>query len=539
LPALPLEEGPVASMKSRFKYHSLTLQAMPGAVEEAARWLEELSEQQGLIGDKRLSLNRCVQELISSIRIHAFGGGAGEISLGVLLDQDSVALTLVDAGRPFDPLLDSPSLLQLADQFLYERVGEKNRMIVRIGCQSAPCSADFVSLAALFGDVSCSNLAPIFACCEVRDAAVGEMIFEAGEYYNCVLVVMDGRLEVRLDGPDSNNCIELGAGECVGELSVADGKPASAWIGAAVPTRLLVVPEPVFLGSVLGVPAIARNLIVLLSERMRRSNDQMIARMREMLEFESMKRELNVARQIQTGMLPAAPLFANIPGIEGRGFMRAAQQVGGDFYDAFQVSDGRFFVTIGDVCNKGTSAALYMMRTLTILRNEAMHPFADIDEHLARVASRTNDLLNQANEAQQFVTVFLAIIDLQEGRLHYVNAGHNPPVLRLPDVAPVYLKGVRSPLFGLMSDLDYKANRCEFPAGCLLLLYTDGVTEAVSASGAMFGEAALLEKLGDTNLEVEACIDQVVSAVDDFVGEYSQSDDITLLALGRPKVLHA
>ncbi|WP_162232578.1 PP2C family protein-serine/threonine phosphatase, partial [Methylogaea oryzae] len=143
---------------------------------------------------------------------------------------------------------------------------------------------------------------------------------------------------------------------------------------AATPVRLLVIPEAVFLDQVLSIPAIARNLIVVLSERMRRSNAQITARLRAALELEALQRELDVARQIQSSMLPAAPLFPIQEDIRGRGFMRAARHVGGDFYDAFPLGDGRFFLAIGDVCNKGTPAALFMVRALTLLRSEALRP---------------------------------------------------------------------------------------------------------------------------------------------------------------------
>ncbi|WP_054774271.1 PP2C family protein-serine/threonine phosphatase, partial [Methylogaea oryzae] len=394
----------------------------------------------------------------------------------------------------------------------------------------------FISRIALFRDVPYRDVESLLARCELRYCSPGEVLFHAGRHHRQVLVVIEGKLEVRLDGPESRTGIEVGVGECVGELSVADGKPTSAWVVATSQGRLLTIPEDVFLGPVLGVPTIARNLIVVLSERMRHSNEQIIARLRAAMELESLQRELDVARQIQSSMLPAAPLFAGLAGIQGRGFMRAARHVGGDFYDAFPLSDGRLFVAIGDVCNKGTPAALFMVRTLTVLRSEALRPEADAERHLARLAARSNDLLSQSNEAEQFVTLFCAIVDLKQNRLHYVNVGHNPPLLQPPDAAPVFIEEPRNPLAGLFPGLQYKVGERDFPAGSLLLLYTDGVTEAEAADGGIFGDDTLRHLLaGIAAHDTDACVERIVAAVDAFAGDHPQSDDITLLAIRRPR----
>lgn len=249
----------------------------------------------------------------------------------------------------------------------------------------------------------------------------------------------------------------------------------------------------------------------------------------------ALKRDLDAARQIQVGMLPPPPLFAGEKGIDSCGFMRAASQVGGDFYDAFPLADGKLFVAVGDVCNKGVSAALYMMRTLTVLRSLSMRPFVDAGEHLVWLAARCNEHLCQANESHQFVTLCLAIIDLSAGRIDFVNAGHNPPLLRLPNEMPAFVNGTRNPLVGMFPDLHYQASHCEFPPGSLFLLYTDGVTEAEAYDGVMFGEQALLGLLVDRDVaNAEACIQSIVDKLDTFVGQYVQSDDITLLAIYRP-----
>ncbi len=567
-------------MTDRFRFHCLKLDGTPAAIGAASAWLRSLGSRHGLSDEDLFHLDLCASELVTNVVDYAYGGKAGEIRLELLLDQATATLTVIDAGPPFDPLSQpappQPGSLQeapdgglglhlvrqLASVVHYERGDGRNRVTVRIGDEQprpdrpggSPAAAhdppthwdklgerdrlalDSICGAGLFRGASRGDVDAIVAHCELRDCSAGEVLLRAGERRRCVLLPLVGRLEVHLDDPQSSFHIDVAAGECVGELSVIDGSAISAWVVAGEAGRLLVIPEAVFLGPLLAVPAIARNLLAMLSERMRRGNDQIVARVRAALELESLQRELDLARQIQSSMLPAAPIFPHGAGIECRGFMRAARQVGGDFYDAFPVGDQRFFVAVGDVCSKGTPAALFMVRTLTLLRSEALRPETDAELQLARLAARCNDLLSQTNEAQQFVTLFCAIIDVRAGCIHHVNAGHNRPLLLLPDTPPMFLAGPRNPIAGMVPGLKYSAGRDEFPPGSLLLMYTDGITEADAGGGNLFGDDALLALMegGGAASSVDACIERVIAAVDAFAAAEPQSDDITLLAVRRP-----
>lgn len=573
-------------MKDRFHCYGYTLQSSPTGISAAVAWLKDLAHRHGMAEEPLFRLELCASELLDNVAEHAYGGVQREIQLDLFLDQDTATLGVVDNGRPFDPgthtlrplprsLIEAPIgglglrlVRRFADSLTYERIGDRNRLALRIGGRpivprterrTNPLTASFpltrsdgtrvgadqrghpdrrspatIGSTSLFRGVPEPQIERILTHCELRTCEPGEVLFRAGEHHRCVLVNIEGQLRVHLNSVDSEFSLELGAGESVGELSVADGNPVSAFIVAATACRLLVIPERVFLNSVLAVPRIGRNIIVLMSERMRRSDAHILKRVRATVELEALQRELDFAREIQSSMLPVAPLFTSVQGLSGRGFMRAARQVGGDFYDAFPLSDGRVFCAIGDVCNKGTPAALFMVRTLTLLRSEAMRADADPARHLARLATRCNDLLNESNEAQQFVTLFCAIVDVEEGRIVFVNAGHNPPLLRLPGEPPVFLREPRNPIAGIVPDIKYGAGHCDFPPGSLLLLYTDGVTEAENKAGEFFSDAALLALVGGNDIvNVDACIDTIIAAVDGFAGDHPQADDITLLAVQR------
>ncbi len=560
----------------RFRFHRIALESSPQAPVAGCAWLRERAGEHGLSADKLFALDLCAEELLTNIVKYAYGETAGIIGMELLLDLDTATLTLSDGGARFDPTaqaaLQRPASLQaaplgglgvhLVHQFAtetrYERCGERNRFCFRIGdglpaprgrerragdgaCIDGNRRGDsdrralgFVARTAIFRDVAYARIVSLLAHCEVRRVAAGEILFAAGKSHGCVLVCISARLEVRLDTADSKFHFDLGPGECAGEMSVADGRPNSAWVVAVSAGLVLVIPASVFLDEVLADPTIARNLIVVMSERMRRSSEQIVAQLRASMEFEALQRDLDAARQIQTSMLPASPLFSPREAISGQGFMRAARQVGGDFYDAFPIDGDRYFLAIGDVCGKGMPAALFMVRVLTLLRSLALRTAGDTGRSLAELARQCNDELCAANPAEQFVTLFCAIVDLARDRLDFVNLGHNPPLFCAPGMPAEFIAQPRNPLAGMVRGIDFVAGSRPFRSGALLMLYTDGVTEAERADGGQFGEAAFSQLLsGPGPLDATESIARTVAAVDAFAAGHGQSDDITLLAVQR------
>lgn len=571
-------------MTDRFRFYSRSARSTIVGITAAAAWIRETAARHLDSEDIVFKLDLCANELLDNILEHAYQGREDEISLELFLDRDAATLTVSDKAPEFDPtsrsrseertrtLLDAKIgglgldlVYKFADCISYERAEGCNRVTVRFGSRTLVARTnerrvlrEHSPLASRTGDSPASEerrrcpdrrtthslhestlfhgtpreiVDAIIARCELRSCKAQEVLFAAGEQHRCVLLTVQGHLEVHLDGPDSSLYVDLGPGECVGELSVADGKPISAWVVAGTDCKVLVIPEPVFVDRALAAPTVARNLVVILSERMRRSNLQIVARTRAAVELEALQRELSVAREIQASMLPSTPLFPEHAGIAGHGYMRAAHQVGGDFYDAFLLPDGRAFVAIGDVCNKGMPAALFMVRTLTILRSEASSVAANPEHHLARLAARCNELLTQSNEAQQFVTVFCAIVDPQSHTMHYVSMGHCPPIARRPGCATELVTVPRNPLAGIVPGLEYSVGKLDLPAGSLVVLYTDGVTEAESAAGTMFDERPLLDVIDALpDNDVERCVERIVAAVDRFSAGHPPSDDLTLLA---------
>jgi serine phosphatase RsbU (regulator of sigma subunit)/anti-sigma regulatory factor (Ser/Thr protein kinase) len=567
------------------KHHLLMLESGLAAAGEASIWARTLAAQHGVPTDRTDSLDLCIIELINNVVDYAYGGGPGEIELEMILGPEAVVLTIADAGAAFNPLDLAPPkqakslddariggfgihlVRQFADACHYERRQGKNFLTVgfgdvrelprrvdrrRIGpagfplrradgalivadprCDSDRRSLGFISRCDLFRDVPYAALEAILEHCRMVEYPGGAIVLRTNEPLNSVLVVVKGSLRVHLGGPDSEDAVLIPHGQCVGELSVADGKPVSAWVVTAEATQLLVIEGPVFLERLLAIPRIGRNLIVMLAERMRRGNESIVARIRDAMELEALQRELDFARRIQASMLPANPLLPGQGEVECHGFMRAARQVGGDFYDVLRQGTDRYFFAIGDVCSKGMPAALFMVQALTLLRSEAARGERDPGLQLAGLARHVNDQLAASNEAQLFVSVFCAILDLEDGELHYVNIGHNPPLIELPGSAPAFLDRPRNPIAGMVPDLVFQVGRVAFPRGSRLLLYTDGVTEAEAVDATQFGEEAMQQLLADRQPDVAGTVQGIVAAVDDFAGGQPQSDDITLLLIRR------
>jgi len=246
---------------------------------------------------------------------------------------------------------------------------------------------------------------------------------------------------------------------------------------------------------------------------------------------ELVQRELQYARSIQEGLLPQEPLFPQDPRIDCCGKMSTAREVGGDFYDIYFLDKKHIFFVIADVCGKGLPAALFMVRAIEALRaqtgSESFSP-----DYTARLIARLNQQLCAYNSASQFLTAFCGILDLNTLKVYYVNAGHNPPLVAIGNQAFHYLTEPINPFVGMVEGLSYRAGEIQLSPGSVLLLYTDGVTEAEDKDVNMLGEDRLLERLKALpDCTAKQLVDTVFSVVRDFAADAKQSDDITVLAI--------
>lgn len=247
-------------------------------------------------------------------------------------------------------------------------------------------------------------------------------------------------------------------------------------------------------------------------------------------ERERVQAELSIAAAIQAGMLPKE--FPHHGAFDIYATMHPARNVGGDFYDFYLLGENHLAVTIADVSGKGVGAAIFMSRSMTILRNAAtmLHPPDD----LAAVLSCANNQLCRGNEEDMFVTVFMGMLNTRTGEFIYANGGHNPPILRRGDAGICeYLPPAEGCMLGVMEDVSFANERLTLKSGDMLFLYTDGITEAMNQEQDIFGKQRLLEVLQNApkGAASEDVLAAVAAAVKIHAGGAEQSDDITMLGL--------
>ncbi len=249
-----------------------------------------------------------------------------------------------------------------------------------------------------------------------------------------------------------------------------------------------------------------------------------------------MERELQMARRVQTGLLPSGIPAA--PGWEFAARWKPAREVGGDYYDFIPCKDGRLGLVIADVTDKGMPAALFMASTHSIMRSSLRQIPAP-----AEAITQANRLLCEESDDGLFVTLFYAQLTPPSGEVIYVNAGHNPGLLYHGENSGgsgIYAEGTLTPLirtgmpFGIEADVVYEQRAVQLDPGDFLVLYTDGITEAIGAGEQEFGMQRLEEViLAARDLPAVGIIDALEQAVAQFTQTDVLSDDITVLVAKR------
>ncbi len=383
----------------------------------------------------------------------------------------------------------------------------------------------------LFRDVDQRDLDEALVDCEVLLLPAGTPLLRSGEANRNVFILLSGRLIAQL-GEDASpdTAIEFSPGECIGEVSAIDGKPISALVLAVSDVRVLRLDREVFWNRLMLLRGVAEHLMTTLTERMRRTNERALALQRERLELNHLKKELEVARQLQASMLPLhRPLFPWRSDIEVCGFMEPASKVGGDLFDVFFVDSRTLFVCIGDVSGHGIAAALFMVRVIGLLRILAVDTMQP-----EKILETLNDRLCIGNDTNLFVTLFCGFLDVQSGGFVYSNGGHCAPMV-CTDRDAALLPLPKGMLVGAASGRHYFSMEYNLAVGETLFCYSDGVTEAENQAGAQFSEEGCLEWLrrGATSA-LPALLDSMYGKVVSHTGSKLLADDCTMLAVRRP-----
>jgi phosphoserine phosphatase RsbU/P len=249
---------------------------------------------------------------------------------------------------------------------------------------------------------------------------------------------------------------------------------------------------------------------------------------REIAQRERLNRELEIAREVQQRLFPQT--LPIVKGLEFAGYCRPALGVGGDYYDFIRLQDDCLGIAIGDVSGKGIAAALMMASLQASLRGQTIKPCST----LAELIQHVNRLVYEASAANRYATFFYAQYDPPTRLLHYVNAGHNPPIVyrkkgKAENIVRLEAGGT---VVGLFPEFPYQEAALELKAGDLFVCFTDGISEAMDTKDEEFGEERLIEILRHCQARSAAeTITCILDQVDAFTAGAPQHDDMTLVVV--------
>jgi len=405
---------------------------------------------------------------------------------------------------------------------------------------------ELISQVPLFASLPPSELAYLAETLKPVLVPKGTVLLTEGELGNRLYILLEGQVEIlkALGTPDERVLAIRSGRACMGEMSLfTEDKLHTATVRAHTPLTVLEMSHEDFDALLHRQPSITYSLVRTLSKRLDASEDLTIRDLRrknrelrkaykeleaaqaQLVEQERLKRELEVARQIQESILPRT--LPEIPGFDFGTQFIPMTAVGGDFYDFIQLDEHTLAVAVGDVSDHGVHAALFMALATTLLRAEARR-FDSPCEVLINVNRHLLDM----NEAGMFVTILYGLLNTQSMEFHFARAGHEVPMIMDAKGERVSLEpSVGQPL-GLFSEVTLEEKRITLPNESLLVIYTDGVKEAMDAEGNMFGLDLLqgLIKEGGHRSAQEIC-DLVWEALESHRGGVDRGDDTTLVAI--------
>jgi phosphoserine phosphatase RsbU/P len=373
-----------------------------------------------------------------------------------------------------------------------------------------------------------------------------QILFREDQLGESLFIILEGRLEIvkAIGTPAERIFAYRVPGEYVGEMSLFDlDHQRSASVRAVGPTRLLELMRADFNALLERYPRLAYDMARVLNDRLKESNNNAVrdlqvknrqlqqayqelkAAQAQIIEKEKLEHELQLAHNIQMSILPR-----EMPPVDGYNFgarIIPMAAVGGDFYDFIPLGGGRLGIAVGDVSGHGVPAALFMALTVSLLRAEACRECSPCDALQA-----VNRQLVRLNSEGMFVTVLYGVLDCDSGAFTFARAGHNLPYVARSGGAVDEPPLEHGMALGLFDNIPFPEQNLLLAPGDTLLLYTDGVTEAMDRRRQLFGDDRLKSALAEARPRTaqQAC-DQILSRVSAFIGPDLPSDDVTILAV--------
>ena len=381
---------------------------------------------------------------------------------------------------------------------------------------------------------------------EVKTLQPGEILFREGEPGEHFYILTDGRLEILLGAETEEELLlnTLGPGEYLGEMSlIIPGGERTATARACKDAALLAMSRDEFTDLIEQYPILAQSMVRVLSNRLDSTNyatfrdlteknrqlqkayDELKAAQEQLIEKERLERELKVAADIQNSILP--DVLPTPPFFDFGARIDPARRVGGDFYDVIRLSKDKVAVLIGDVADKGVPSAIFMARAHALIGAEA-----ETYDNPSDVLRKVNAHITRLEKAIQFVTVLYGILNVDNGEFVYSRAGHEPPVMLLPDGNVERLPHNVGMAIGLWDQIELDEQTITLPPGSTLFLYTDGMTDCRSPEGEPFGLERIKQTMsGFLGLSAQEVCDRMLKTLKDYQQDAQQDDDVTLVAI--------
>jgi len=403
-----------------------------------------------------------------------------------------------------------------------------------------------LSQISLFSDLPRDELDHLASMLKVRNLEAGEVLFNEGQRGEHFYVLTEGKLEILLGAGTKEELLlnTLNPGEYLGEMSlIVPGGERTATARAKEKASLLAMSRDEFNALIEHYPILSKAMVRVLSNRLDSTNyatfrdlteknrqlqkayDELKAAQVQLIEKERIERELEVATDIQLSILP--DVLPKPPNFDFGARIDPARQVGGDFYDIFRLSENKVAVFIGDVADKGVPSAIFMARAHALISAEA-----EAYDNPGDVMRKVNAHITRLEKTTQFVTVLYGILNVDNGEFVYARAGHEPPLMLMPDGSVERIPHKPGMAIGLWEDITLDEQTIVLPPGSTLLLYTDGMTDCRDPNGAPFGLEGILRTLNICpSYSAQAVCDHLLKTLKDYQQGSKQDDDVTLVAV--------
>ena len=397
----------------------------------------------------------------------------------------------------------------------------------------------------LFTGLACSELDEFQSRMNSVHLKPGDILFHEGEPGAELFIVVHGSLEIFKQDDSGKEMVltTVGAGEYIGEMSLITPTPRTASVRAKADTHLLVVSHLDYKDWLESHPERASVMLEVLSQRLHQSNNisfsgllkknrelesaykDLKAAQEELVQKKKMEHELNLARDIQTSILPDS--LPENEAFDFGGMSSPARQVGGDFYDVFDLGNDKVAIVIGDVADKGAPSAIFMARTHALIT-----AIADENIPVEEVLQKVNTHILRFDKTSMFVTVIYGILDTKKRQLTYARAGHEPPFFRSAKNDIKQWQHNSGMVLGALLESPLDVQTIDLPLGSTLLLFTDGLTDCRNPAGELFGAGRIHEEFKKLNImDAQQVCDSLFGSLTKFTQGAEQDDDVTLLAI--------